>query len=979
MADKPTKRPQTAKTAPLIHLLNQDRAALVAFDDDVLTFRSKSGDTTETVGVTDIVEVYLQSQAITNRMTVKTKQGRSITINGLDRAASQILQGQLHARVQELLNNEAASNADMLGPDILTLAEQTNALLSADRYIRHSAAVELRDAIHLLGRKIDSWTRHKLDGPVRQALNELDAAADAETFEKRRQELNEAFLRKAADAVQGITGDMFSHGLTAEQATAIATDEDATLVLAGAGTGKTAVVTGKIAHLVRNKGIPPEAILALAFNRRAALEIRDQLPEDLKGSQVSTFHSLALRVVASQGTAPTISKLAQDDFAYSKAIDGILERMSKDADKAKLIIQMVSGTTAEYRTPFDFDTPREYEQYVRDAELRTLNGELVKSFEELTLANFLAAQGVRYTYEKPYEFLTATQEFRQYQPDFYLPEHGIYIEHFALNEQGQAPEGWNRYVEEGRWKRETHNRHGTRLIETYSWQFRKGTIGSTLEQKLQDAGVAFKPVPPEELVKRLSSEKLSGLSHLLGTFLNHVKSSDLDHEEILARAKGQKDKDRAKCFLEIFRDVREGYEDLLQAENAVDFHDLINKAAAIIADGRWDNPFQYVLIDEFQDISSGRMNLAKALRKPAIAYFLVGDDWQSIYRFAGSYVGLIHQIADHLGFTQRQTLTTTFRFGDGVFRPSTEFVQQNPEQTKRQLHAHSQEVDQGITVVPADLPEIGLHEALREIEEVRESPGDSVLILGRYRASRRVLGQAGRNVRNVQFNTVHSTKGQEADYVIVLDLKDEQYGFPCKVEDDPLLAIVMPPTQGDPVPFAEERRLFYVALTRARKGVYLITDPVRQSSFVRDLVKNCPEVKVKDGLRPQCPECDSGSLIPSQSGENLRCSNFPRCQHRAPRCPGCRRGYVSLSEGQPECSNPACESLPRTCPRCQGGILLLRTARSSRFWGCSKYQGTPSCSYTERASEAEGTGNPSNGSRPSARGRRRRARYSSEH
>ena len=335
-------------------------------------------------------------------------------------------------------------------------------------------------------------------------------------------------------------------------------------------------------------------------------------------------------------------------------------------------------------------------------------------------------------------------------------------------------------IEEARWKRETHKEHGTKLIETYSWQFRKGTLESTLEQKLQDEGVTFKPVPPEELVKRLSSERLSRLSHLLGTFLTHVKSSNLDHEEILARAKGQKDKDRAKCFLEIFRDVREGYEKLLQAENAVDFHDLINKAAAIIADGSWVNPFQYVLIDEFQDISNGRMNLAKALRKPGMAYFLVGDDWQSIYRFAGSYVGLIHQTADHLGFTQQQTLTTTFRFGDGVLRPSTGFVQQNPEQTNRQLHAHSQEGDQGITVMPADLPETGLHEALREIEETRESPQDSVLVLGRYRASRRILGQAGRNFRNVQFNTVHSTKGQEADYVIVLDLKDDQYGVPLQ-------------------------------------------------------------------------------------------------------------------------------------------------------------------------------------------------------
>ena len=134
---------------------------------------------------------------------------------------------------------------------------------------------------------------------------------------------------------------------------------------------------------------------------------------------MSTFHSFALGVVANSGTAPTVSKLAQDDFAYSKALDGILARMMADPEKAKSIIQLITSFPAEYRAQFDFATPAEYERYVRDGEFRTLNGELVKSFEELTVANFLAVNRVRYTYEKPHAFLTATRERRQYQPDFF--------------------------------------------------------------------------------------------------------------------------------------------------------------------------------------------------------------------------------------------------------------------------------------------------------------------------------------------------------------------------------------------------------------------------------------------------------------------------------------------------------------------------------------------------------------------------------
>ena len=457
----------------------------------------------------------------------------------------------------------------------------------------------------------------------------------------------------------------------------------------------------------------------------------------------------------------------------------------------------------------------------------------------------------------------------------------------------------------------------------------------------------------------------------MGTFLNHAKSSNLTHEEILDRAKGQKDNDRTQCFLEIFQRVREEYETLLGQEDAVDFHDLINRAAQIITERHWANQFRYVLIDEFQDISNGRMNLAQALKKPDLAYFLVGDDWQSIYRFAGSYVGLIHQVADHLGFTQRESLTKTFRFGDGILGPSTRFVQQNPEQTRRKLEADDPEAGLGITVIPADLPEKGLHQALREIEEMRGDGNDSIMVLGRYRNSRSALGRS-RGIRNLEFNTVHSTKGQEADYVVILDLKDDRYGFPCMVEDDPLLTIVMPPTHGDPFPFAEERRLFYVALTRAKKAVYLITDSVRPSPFVRELLKNCPEVQVRDGMRPPCPGCEKGALVPSQSGDNLRCSNFPRCQHLAPRCSGCQRGYVSITEGGAECSNPGCEVPPEICPRCREGILVLRSGRS-KFWGCTRYQGDPSCTYTRAAGEDEQ--GQRDGRQPAYRGRRRHPRH----
>ena len=964
-------------TLPMLHRLNRESMATAIFQDDTLTITTKSGVTVHELNASEIKAVSLTKLPVANRLAVLTKQRQDISINGLARSTSQDLYTELFNRVDELLNDETAKKALTIATEIAALRDSVTASLTSDRYIRRSHAEAMTQAAADLHQQLDERTRRKLATQSTESLQWLDHATDPDNLEAVRAGLNEQFLQATTPSVHEATKDILRSGLTEEQATNVAVDEDATLILAGAGTGKTAVITGKIAHLVRNQRVPPEAILALAFNRKAALEIRDRLPEDLKAAHVSTFHSFALRVVASQGTAPSISKLAQDDFVYSKALDGILARMMTDRNKAKLIIQMVSAFSKEYRAPFDFKTPLEYQQYIRDAELRTLNSELVKSFEELTVANFLAMNGIRYTYEKPYEFLTATRERRQYQPDFHLTEYDIYIEHFALNEEGQAQPGWTTYAQEAQWKREIHAQHGTALVETYSWQYRKETLESSLEQALRDRGVEFNPVPEEELVRKLSKEKLSVLSSLLGTFLNHAKSSNLEHDEILRRAKNQNDKKRTQCFLDIFKDVREGYETLLRREKALDFHDLINGAATVIKEGNWENPFTHVLIDEFQDISNGRMSLAEALKKPNLAYFLVGDDWQSIYRFAGSYVGLIHQVDDHLGFSRRESLTKTFRFGDGILAPSTGFIQQNPEQTRRSLTSHIPDLAQGIIVIPADLPETGLHQALKEIEELRDENTESIMVLGRYRSSRSILGRHSGGAKNLNFNTIHTTKGQEAEYIVVLDLKEGRYGFPCTVEDDPLLTIVMPPTHGDPFPSAEERRLFYVALTRARKAVYLITDPVRPSPFVKELIKNCPQITVRPGMRPPCPACQEGALIPSQSGDNLRCSNFPTCQHLSPRCPGCKRGYVSLNgeNAAAECSNPACDSPPRLCPKCKHGVMLLRTGQSS-FWGCSRYSATPSCTHTERASDQAGS-TVTPGSRPPGRRRVRRARYPS--
>ena len=179
------------------------------------------------------------------------------------------------------------------------------------------------------------------------------------------------------------------------------------------------------------------------------------------------------------------------------------------------------------------------------------------------------------------------------------------------------------------------------------------------------------------------------------------------------------------------------YEELLSSEEAVDFHDLISLAVVHIREGDWKPKHRYVLVDEFQDISAGRMALLEALWHCDMAYFLVGDDWQSIYRFAGSDVGLLRGCGDYLGQVQEQTLSRTFRFREGILEPSTAFVQRNPVQTQRPLLSASDAHDEGVAVVLGESPGASVARALQDIETRAGAERRSVLVLGRYRHSRR--------------------------------------------------------------------------------------------------------------------------------------------------------------------------------------------------------------------------------------------------
>ena len=884
---------------------------------------------------------FCDASLLRHRLDIRTTYGVEHTVGDLER----------HEAVdyREGIRQLARQQQPVVRPLISDMTSDHGQLFTGETYARRSEVDAHHRNLVSMVKRCGSLIQDGLDTEAQNEFRRLSSLSDPETFEIEREENNRRFIDRQVPLVQQTVWDAVNTRLTDEQAAAVATDEDVTLVLAGAGTGKTSVIVGKLAHLVKDGSVDPNDVLVLAYNRKAALQIRERLPRDLEGAHVSTFHSLGRRIISESDVAPTISRLAGDRFAFTIAIDGILEQLLHNPEQSRSVAEFIAYRQAPYRSAFDFRSRAEYDEYVRSIELRTLSGDLVKSYEELVIANYLTEHGVEFSYERPYGVRTASRRHRQYQPDFYLPEYDIYIEHFALDREGNPPHGWAGYAEGVAWKREIHKLYKTRLIETFSWFQGEGVLRERLGASLEASGVKLVQRDVGPLVLELARRKISVLARLMTTFLTQAKTADISLDELAIRARRSGDPARAETFLQVYRQVRDRYEQMLADEGAIDFHDLINRAVWGVRHGKWTPPFRYVLVDEFQDISSGRMRLLQALNEGGVRYFLVGDDWQSIYRFAGSDVSLMRDCQTHLGNVQHRHLTRTWRFGSGILEPSSAFVQRNPEQSQRSLTPANVAEDRGIKIVFDPNPANALQRALQDIEAAVGDRGATILVLGRYQRSASLLPPGPFGARlTVTFSTVHSAKGQEADYVIVLDLRDGRTGFPSRIEDDPLMDLALPPVLGRSFPLAEERRLFYVALTRARIGVYLASDPVHPSEFVTELMEQSPDLRrMGEEPLPLCPLCSGGRLAPSQNGRVLRCSNRQGCVNTAPPCPNCNAGYTVVRNGTSECLNSQCANPAEVCPSCGVGVLVVRSGRRGRFWACTMYWSEPPCEFTQ--------------------------------
>ena len=768
------------------------------------------------------------------------------------------------------------------------------------------------------------------------------------------------YVNRLKEGFASYFDEVESKPLTERQRDACVIDEDNNLVLAGAGTGKTSTMIGRAGFLVKSGQAQPKQILMLAFANKAAQEMQERLNERVREKAItaSTFHKLGKDIIASvEKTQPSISPLAEDEALLKKHVDQCFEELLAIPSYRNLVLDYLSYYRYQAFNRFDFETEGDYFEYISANKIRTLQGEQVKGMGECCIANHLFRRGVKYEYETPYKYTTSSPDHRQYQPDFYLPDHGIYLEHWGTDRNNNTAPfiDKEKYHEGMKWKREIHKKYGTKLIQTYHYEYSEGRLGKALEKQLREAGVQFKPMPQDEILNTLREfGEINDLTPLLTNLLRRYKSSlprtDQRQEGIFQRdAYLSRVQEQA---LKIITPIYERYEAFLKKNKHIDFDDMIVKAIEYVEKGRFVSPWRYILVDEFQDISEPRARLLKALKGSVdeCSLFCVGDDWQAIYRFTGSDIRFVTEFEEKFGPTKITVLDKTFRFNNSICDIASRFVLENPMQMKKSFSTRTVidhpavsllREEKGCSSDEADF-DGRLDKVLTHITE-RAKKGSLVYLLSRFRFhlpnSKQMAALKKRFPSlSIEQSTIHSAKGLEADHVVVLGLERGRYGFPSQKTSHPLLEAILP--EPDPFPNSEERRLFYVALTRAKERTYLVSDMMNASKFVVELLENQYPLALDEFEssleqdffdRIYCVECKTGTLTAKRKKRFYACSNEPFCKHTESGCRECGNPMQRLDRFK-VCIDSNCASWIPICPKCSAD-MVQRKGRYGRIFG----------------------------------------------
>ncbi len=708
--------------------------------------------------------------------------------------------------------------------------------------------------------------------------------------------------------------------LDVQQVESVVACEDIQLVLASAGSGKTLSLLAKVDYLVRTLKIPAAQILAISFTKKTVDELVERC--GIEDVEFRTFHSLgnnllhlaqpmsaSKRLISEQQLTDFIQQelncLCRNDAEFSRQyFDFLLLDYSAPINPGGYTSHAgrISLNRLFLRQALILPTPSNSQIKM------ALAGENIRSKDEQLIANWFYLYQIDYRYHPKLANSDSTC-----RPSFQIltDAEPIYLDVLALNRNGSSPYG-HEYCREAIWRQRFFSQQNLTYIKVYNYEWADGNFFQKLAQKLGHFGVKLKHRSAEDLAHAVEAsptyrDENIHLRELLQTVLLLQKNNLCDIDELFSPSKhksmGRYSEARAKRFLAIYRPIFAAYENYLTVTRQYDFADMINAAITSVKEVEsCAKGYRYILVDEVQDLSKNRLELILAIlrKNPECKLFAVGDDWQSIYRFTGSDPSLITGFEKYFtGQVRRSLIETTHRFANPTMDLSGKFIQKNPSQSRKRVHSGVKDQQTPIKIILnqpsarnddsasleiiiADLLDRYTYEVLRhkrlqlvsrynrDAERIKNNgPFELIKTSSTDSYASRVVWRHEAMELNFDFCSMHKSKGITRDIVVVLNMNSGLTGMPAVRESDPIIDLLL--AEPDGFAFGEERRLFYVAITRAREATYLIADGKTPSPFLFEISEELEAI-----YQILCPKCQTGELIKKQTkqGSFYYCSNF---------------------------------------------------------------------------------------------------------
>jgi DNA helicase-4 len=661
--------------------------------------------------------------------------------------------------------------------------------------------------------------------------------------------------------------------LNDRQIEAVKAEQKRILVLAGAGSGKTKTLLQKIKYLIIEKKVQPSEILAITFTKNAANEMIDRLiiEADQSGEYeriifdkklqfeeknrqrliyskkykwienltIRTFHSLCYKIMQNYGVKEFDNKfkiISEDKKKEDDPMQSFSAPETSFEVFHKLLIRQCENT--EYlltlkKYLLDYAVDKIHTDKFKSLNLypdgkiyTTLRGEKVRSKSEQYIADWLYKHSIGYQYEPQINI----RDF-DFKPDFYIEDANIYLEHISSKSYP------------------TKNK---------AEQFTKGNIlcVKTYEKMTEDSAL-FNHVLDNIVKGRLSEnykselvlsyqEEFSRYQEEVKDFIfqairicDMVKVEGSDWDEVYAKSQ-QDAHERIRIFYSIALPLVKEFLGYCTNKSYLDFNDLISRTVSLFKGNKdilqkFQTQYQYLLVDEFQDVNNLQVEMIKLLLTDKTQLFCVGDDWQSIYGFRGSNVDCILNFDQNFESAKTIKLNLNYRSTQNIVGASNEVIKHNKFKIEKEIFA-SKISSFKIVEYAGNNQDENIAFCVEKVRQLLKEgfKNDDILFL--YRRSKMYFPyySALRNEDlKAQGKTIHGAKGLEAKVVFIVGLTDGYGGFPDIWLEDRIFQVIKPANHDSLM--EEERRLFYVAITRAKDQLYLITEKGNASRFLKEI------------------------------------------------------------------------------------------------------------------------------------------------